>query len=408
VHYEDHCAAHHDAATLTGFLFWLENPSSPELDLQPVVTSGNAVHVLTYHKAKGLEWPVVIAADLNYQSPSTIFDVRVQLTAEFDVNQPLANRTIRLWPNVFGKKTRNIPPLDRILNSQEGRGWAAKNASEDRRLAYVGLTRARDLLALAAPGRRSMGAWLDCFDGGFTVPQGDDHPLPNGQIVPTRAVPLDGNADQIDPSPYAPRWFVQRERRQDLVKALVNPSSAPPLQTAQVTETIELGDRLPLRGEDMTAIGSALHAIIAAELVNPDQPDAKERAEEVLKAYHVQGFIDSEDALNAARRLRSALVNRFNATKITAECPIQHVLDDGQVVRGFIDLLIVTPQGQVVIDHKSSPKPRSQWSKEVIEHGGQLKMYELAVLAATGQTPRLALHFPVSGGLVTLSIHGRR
>src|SRR5690606_27585527 len=42
VEYEKHCDAQHLAATLTGFLFWLENPHSPELDLQPVVTSGDA------------------------------------------------------------------------------------------------------------------------------------------------------------------------------------------------------------------------------------------------------------------------------------------------------------------------------------------------------------------------------
>ena len=46
VTYEDHCATQHEAATLTGFLVWLDHPSSPELDLQPVVTAGDAVHVL--------------------------------------------------------------------------------------------------------------------------------------------------------------------------------------------------------------------------------------------------------------------------------------------------------------------------------------------------------------------------
>ena len=65
VEYEKHAASHHDPGTLTGFLFWLEHPSSPDLDLQPVVTSGDAIHVLTYHRAKGLEWPVVICTDFD-------------------------------------------------------------------------------------------------------------------------------------------------------------------------------------------------------------------------------------------------------------------------------------------------------------------------------------------------------
>jgi len=402
-HYEEHCAAHHEAASLTGFLFWLEMPSSPELDLQPTVTSGDAVHVLTYHKAKGLEWPVVIAADLNYKSPNSVFDLRVNLTADFDVNHPLANRTIQLWPNVFGRRTKNLPPLQRILDSDEGHIWAAKNASEDRRLAYVGLTRARDLLTLAAPPKLRSGAWIDCFNNGFTLPTKEVHNLSDGQSIDAQITTLNGAGEHVEPTPFAPRWFIQRTRQNNLDKALVSPSSAPPLETAQITESIKLGERLPLRGDDMTAIGNALHAVIAAELVNPSQPDAQASAEKILQAYGVEGFMDAADALAAARRLHTLLMDEIGATKITAECPIQQVLDNGQVVRGVVDLLVDTPLGPLIIDHKSSPRPKSEWSKEVIDHGGQMQMYEQVVAEATGRTPRLALHFPVSAGLVSLS-----
>src|SRR5690606_6906248 len=81
VEYERHCDAQHLAATLTGFLFWLKHPRSPELELQPVVTSGDAVHVLTYHKSKGLEWPVVVAVDLHYAWRPRLWDVRVEREA---------------------------------------------------------------------------------------------------------------------------------------------------------------------------------------------------------------------------------------------------------------------------------------------------------------------------------------
>ena len=92
VEYENYCESQHEAATLTGFLFWVQNPHSPELDLQPTVTTGDAVHVLTYHKAKGLEWPVVVTTDFDYVSRSALWDVRVKLTAPFDVDAPLAHR----------------------------------------------------------------------------------------------------------------------------------------------------------------------------------------------------------------------------------------------------------------------------------------------------------------------------
>ena len=152
VEYENHCASQHDAATLTGFLFWLENPTSPELDLQPVITGGDAVHVLTYHRAKGLEWPVVVASEFHYTWKPRLWDVRVESNLDdLDLDNPLEGRTIRFYPKVFGRNTKDIPVLDAIMESEEGVRITRTGQAEGRRLAYVGMTRARDTII----GRRA-------------------------------------------------------------------------------------------------------------------------------------------------------------------------------------------------------------------------------------------------------------
>jgi ATP-dependent exoDNAse (exonuclease V) beta subunit len=396
VEYERHCAAQHLAATLTGFLFWLEHPHSPELDLQPVVTTGDAVHVLTYHRAKGLEWPVVVNTDFHYQWQSRLWDVRVESDGEpFDLHRPLANRVIRFWPRVFGNRTK-APVLGSILDSANGRECQVKATSENRRLAYVGLTRARDTIVLALPARNpAADAWLHAFAGRYLRPQGNVLALPDGCTItlPTPA-PRD-EAASAPPADFAPRRLPERTPIAAPLREGVNPSAAVALPGASVVEIAELGDRVKLHGEDMTVIGTALHALIAAELLNPGRTLDDARA-------LVSTFVDAESALAAARRFRAWLDKKFAPKRTLVEYPIVHVLEDGRAVRGWIDVLLETDAGFVVIDHKSSPRPKSEWPVEALEHSGQLAVYARALEAARKNVAGCWIHFPVSGGAAKL------
>src|SRR5690606_36383640 len=61
--YQDRCANLGIPATTMGVLAYLEKVKSRGEDQQALDPGADAVHVSTYHGAKGLEWPVVIAAD---------------------------------------------------------------------------------------------------------------------------------------------------------------------------------------------------------------------------------------------------------------------------------------------------------------------------------------------------------
>ena len=82
------------------------------------------------------------------------------------------------------------------------------------------------------------------------------------------------------------------------------------------------------------------------------------------------------------------------------EHPVGLVQNNGQVLRGWIDLLLETEAGWVVIDHKSSPRPRSEWADEAIEYSGQLDAYVGALRGAGLECAGCWLHFPVGGELV--------
>ena len=409
VEYENHCASQHEAATLTGFLFWLENPTSPDLDLQPVMTGGDAVHVLTYHRAKGLEWPVVVATDLHYKWWSRIWEVRVEsASGKLDLDNPLEGRTIRFYPNVFGRNLLGVPVLDNIMSSEEATRAAAEANAEGRRLAYVGMTRARDTIIIAVPesGPRT-GAWIEDFDSDHLLPTGEEHSLPEGEPIPSATVDL-ASAEIPSPAstPFSPAWFLERSPTEVRLRERVSPSEAAPVEGADAGEIYEVGPRIAVHSDDMGKIGSALHAAIAAELVNPHRKDAVECAAALIRGGAGEGTLDPRDAVDCARRLLDAVNDRFAPLRVLVEHPVTLVRDNGQVLRGWIDLLLETKEGWIVIDHKSSPRPRSEWTGEAKAYSGQLAAYASAIRGAGLECAGCWVHFPVSGGLVEVVFPG--
>jgi ATP-dependent exoDNAse (exonuclease V) beta subunit len=77
-------------------------------------------------------------------------------------------------------------------------------------------------------------------------------------------------------------------------------------------------------------------------------------------------------------------------------------MPDGTRVNGFIDLIAHTPDGYVIVDHKTYQGPRVKCLDTALEHTGQLEHYREALLAAGCKVHSQWIHFPVAGLLVEI------
>jgi len=144
--------------------------SGGELPRQPC---DDAVTLLTYHRAKGLEWPLVILADLEREPGDDPFGLHVmsdRAAKDIDWRAPLADRWLRLWPWRWGRRRRASCSTRRRWIRRKGakpRGSSARSA----RVLYVGATRARDylVLALPPPGKKAGRGSRNCRRSRFPI-----------------------------------------------------------------------------------------------------------------------------------------------------------------------------------------------------------------------------------------------
>jgi len=442
------CDARRSAATVAGFIRYC-GEQAPE---QATGSGDDTVQVLTYHGAKGLEWRVVVLTSLGSETRTgsrTAFGASVESPPAIDLDDPLAGRAVRYWPWPFGAQ-KKIDGIDEAIDTSSRYRQALETSrDESLRLLYVGITRARHELVLAARRKHTgevQAAWVEelAGAGGRPVlqwPRPDqDSPAGRRSLLRAGGQSFDTLTRVLDPEP-APdspaRSAARKPTARYLQPACVTPVEHPPAYLSPssliaatgahgggedadpgnggaravgrgnseagaggapgVTLFADLGERVRLAAAvDETALGTALHAVYAAAYTGISEARLLQVAQRLLEAYGLRHAAEPADIVHSHHRLTNLLRSRYAVQHMHREWPVSLRLENRRRANGWIDLLVETPGGCLIVDHKSFPGQNA--AERVAGFAPQLQLYRDAVEAA-GAGPVLAqlIHLPLLG-----------
>lgn len=209
--------------TLSDFVERLKGAVADETDEELAATqaeSSDVIRIMTIHQSKGLEFPVVVVADMDRsgQPPPSPVEFSTELG-------PLISP-----PERFGRQIENLGlRLHRMLESQA-------EAAEHLRLLYVALTRAADHLILSS-GLKALdklsSGWMQLLASRFDLATGQ--PLANPETGETTI-----------PAPYAERCPPVLSHRVAPRSPLLPPAIHEGLPLREFAELVSQAEPLPL------------------------------------------------------------------------------------------------------------------------------------------------------------------
>jgi ATP-dependent exoDNAse (exonuclease V) beta subunit len=83
---------------------------------------------------------------------------------------------------------------------------------------------------------------------------------------------------------------------------------------------------------------------------------------------------------------------------------VQNNLIAAAIDKGWLDVLINTNDGWVILDHKFTNKKNYKFDLEAIRYSGQLLAYKEAVEATMeGEVKKTGIHLPFTGEILSIS-----
>ncbi len=394
-------------ATLRSFVRFLQHEeasSQAEGDSPVGEPIGASVEIVTVHKAKGLEYPIVIVADLF---------------------------------------TDRLPAGDCIIDHAARRGWlkignflpdgwkarseaeALQQDAEGRRLLYVALTRARDHLVIPCLPGDNVKSWLGPVANTLVrpleeIPFGkreknvswfDSQRLVfgvQGPTAPSVSTAVDGSASDAQKALAAEEaWLAARRavRNQARVVAepIVTPSHlAPPSaidegastsaqrrygaeREGELAELSQASGAVVADDEEPAVFGSYVHAILAT--VDLSGANLEPVARTLARRYGLTDANTARAIEMVERVLRLPVIDEARtASRVFREAPLAGAANSR--MQGRADLCFERAGHWRVVDFKTE---RAEGAESVTEHAAQLAAYARSMSLIVGGPVRAAI-----------------
>jgi len=401
--------------TLKDYVVRLETSVLEETDEAFATTlpeAGNVIRLMSIHQSKGLEFPVVIVADLDRRNPNRT--PSAYLHNEWGALVKLPDR--------FGKEFEHLGL--RMLKIEE----SAAEDQETLRLFYVAVTRAADHLILSAGrehGAKLVSPWMELLATRFDLMTG--HPVGDPLLGSLIGATSRAEIPDIRVHPDAPIAEKQRrphdhpplstfQARLEATEAVPFPETlavysvdaqAPQIWSVSHLEELDatLQNRIAPRhapsGEDFATaetLGTFLHAVL--ERIDFARPDTWEACLNTVQKSQREPL--DATVLSTARDVLERLGNSDFMATWSAARTVQRELDfllpwppqtadraaGTDLVSGQIDLLLQNDAGQWwLYDFKTGVTAASRSDDEILApYTFQLGVYAWAIEAWTGQT----------------------
>lgn len=409
VKYAENCAATGSGSTPAGLVAHFEGLAADKKDKQALLTGSNAVVVSTWHGAKGLEWQVVVLYDLGTRNWGSALGVAVEGDPKgIDMNSPLASRWVRCWLSPYGQLSAGIPFLDLVARHDASITAKALESRQELRLLYVGWTRAKDCVVLAARKGKMAGGTLAMLKDGERplliepAEAGVEWAGHKLSITIRDATPSDPVEIQVKPG----AGFVPGGPK-DHPAATVSPSDLK--VEAQVKKVEHVAERVQLKGkcDDEASLGDAVHGFLAADRPELERAERLSMAEGLLTRFGAAKALDAKDLLGISESLKTWVKSRWPKAELICEPHMAMRMPGGTVMRGIADLVVSFDGQFALVDHKSFPGNEEEALKRATTYGGQLAAYAECFSKATGKKHVGSfIYLPISGLIVELGKQG--